>query len=55
MLAAGKANSYEEGHFRAVAWNKSPVDQNICTCENTLIQALLRVITNYFCFSLCIT
>ena len=33
MLAAGKAHSYEKGHFRSVAWDKSPVDQDICTCE----------------------
>ena len=46
MLAAGKENNYGKGHFRAVAWNKSPVNQNICTCENTLIQALLKVIIN---------
>jgi len=33
MLAAGKAHSYEKGRFRSVAWDKSPVDQDICTCE----------------------
>ena len=39
MLASGKAHSYEKGRFRAKAWDKSPVEHDICigtTMNNNL-------------------